>query len=201
MSEKALLMILDGWGNATRKEASAVDQAHTPFIDSLYEDYAYSTLRTDGEHVGLPKGQMGNSEVGHMNLGAGRIVYQDFARINTVVEEGKLKEQAGLQKAIAYAKQNEKPIHILGLLSDGGVHAHINHYEAMITALATSEVPFIFTPSAMVGMLLRNQGQVLSSNSTGFWMKRQGNWPVLLVATMQWTETSAGNASKKPTNF
>ena len=142
MSEKALLMILDGWGNATRKEASAVDQAHTPFIDSLYKDYAFSTLRTDGEHVGLPKGQMGNSEVGHMNLGAGRIVYQDFARINTVVEEGKLKEQAGLQKAIAYAKQNEKPIHILGLLSDGGVHAHINHFEAMITALATSEVPF-----------------------------------------------------------
>jgi len=81
MSQKTLLMILDGWGNSPDPKVSAVDQAKTPYIDSLYQDYEYSSLRTDGEHVGLPDGQMGNSEVGHMNLGAGRIVYQDLTKI------------------------------------------------------------------------------------------------------------------------
>ena len=142
MSDKALLMILDGWGNASRKEASAVEQAQTPFIDSLYENYHFSALRTDGEHVGLPSGQMGNSEVGHMNLGAGRIVYQDLAKINKVVAEGALGDQPPLKAAIAYAKEKGKAIHLLGLLSDGGVHAHIDHYEAMIKTLASTELPF-----------------------------------------------------------
>ena len=142
MSDKALLMILDGWGNASRKEASAVEQAQTPFIDSLYKNYHFSALRTDGEHVGLPSGQMGNSEVGHMNLGAGRIVYQDLAKINKVVAEGALGDQAPLKAAIAYAKEKGKAIHILGLLSDGGVHAHIDHYEAMIETLASTQLPF-----------------------------------------------------------
>ena len=142
MSDKALLMILDGWGKAQRKEASAIEQAQTPFIDSLYKTYTSSELRTDGEHVGLPQGQMGNSEVGHMNLGAGRIVYQDLAKINNVVVKGALGDQKAIKEAIQYAKTNNKAIHILGLLSDGGVHAHIEHYKALIGVLKEADTPF-----------------------------------------------------------
>jgi len=140
MAQKTLLMILDGWGNAPDPEVSAVDLANTPFIDNLYTTYSHSTLRTDGEHVGLPNGQMGNSEVGHMNLGAGRIVYQDLAKINKAVKENTLKEEPVLKEALAYAKQNNKKIHFLGLLSNGGVHSHINHLENLLEATAASGV-------------------------------------------------------------
>ena len=117
MSKKTLLMILDGWGKAPNPEVSAVDLARTPFIDSLHENFSHNDLYTDGMHVGLPEGQMGNSEVGHMNLGAGRIVYQDLAKINLALENNTLKDEQVLQEAIAYAKSNNKPIHMLGLLS------------------------------------------------------------------------------------
>ncbi len=127
-------MILDGWGFAPNKEVSAVDQAETPFIDSLYTKYPHAQLLTHGENVGLPDGQMGNSEVGHMNLGAGRIVYQDFAKINKALRENKLRDQPELKAAFKYAKENNKPIHLLGLVSDGGVHAHINHAKGLIKA-------------------------------------------------------------------
>ncbi len=125
-------MILDGWGFAPNKTVSAVDLAHTPFIDSLYEKYPHAQLLTHGGNVGLPDGQMGNSEVGHMNLGAGRIVYQDFAKINKALRENKLREQPELKAALAYAKENNKPVHLLGLVSDGGVHAHIDHAKGLI---------------------------------------------------------------------
>ena len=127
-----MLMILDGWGKAPNPKVSAVDQAKTPFIDSLYENFSHNDLYTDGMHVGLPEGQMGNSEVGHMNLGAGRIVYQDLAKINLALKENTLKDEVVLQQAIAHAKENNKPIHLLGLLSDGGVHAHINHIKGFL---------------------------------------------------------------------
>ena len=127
-------MILDGWGMAPDKTVSAVDKAQTPFIDSLYDRFAHAQLLTHGEHVGLPEGQMGNSEVGHMNLGAGRIIYQDFAKINKALKEDTLKNEQALQDAFAYAKNNNKPIHFLGLLSDGGVHSHINHLKGLISA-------------------------------------------------------------------
>ena len=125
-------MILDGWGKAPNPEVSAVDLAQTPFIDSLYENYSHNDLLTDGMNVGLPEGQMGNSEVGHMNLGAGRIVYQDLAKINLAIENNTLKDEPALQEAMAYAKTSNKPIHLLGLVSDGGVHAHINHLKGLI---------------------------------------------------------------------
>jgi 2,3-bisphosphoglycerate-independent phosphoglycerate mutase len=125
-------MILDGWGITQNPEVSAIAQAETPFIDSLYEKYPHATLRSDGEHVGLPDGQMGNSEVGHMNLGAGRIVYQDFAKINRAIHQDTLKDEKVLVDALAFAKANNKKIHLLGLVSDGGVHAHINHLKALI---------------------------------------------------------------------
>ena len=132
MAQKTLLMILDGWGNSTDSNVSAIDKAKTPFIDYLYENYESNILRTDGKHVGLPEGQMGNSEVGHMNLGAGRIVYQDLAKISRAIEDGELENQIVLTNSIKYAIEEEKKIHLLGLLSDGGVHSHINHIEGFL---------------------------------------------------------------------
>jgi 2,3-bisphosphoglycerate-independent phosphoglycerate mutase len=127
-------MILDGWGISPDPNISAIAQAETPFVDSLYEQYPHTTLLTDGMNVGLPEGQMGNSEVGHMNLGAGRIVYQDLARINLAVREDRLKEESVLKEAFAHAREYSKPVHFLGLLSDGGVHSHINHLKGLISA-------------------------------------------------------------------
>ncbi len=127
-------MILDGWGNSPDPKVSAIDHANTPFIDSLYKKYPYATLRTDGLHVGLPEGQMGNSEVGHMNLGAGRIVYQDLVKVNLAVKNKTLNEEQVLVDAFNYAKTNNKDVHFLGLLSDGGVHSHINHLFGLLDA-------------------------------------------------------------------
>lgn len=134
MSKKVILTILDGWGIGTNKEVSAVSKAQTPFMDSLYKKWPNATLRTDGMNVGLPEGQMGNSEVGHINLGAGRIVYQDLAKINLAVENNGLVKEPVLEQAFSYAKENNKPVHFLGLLSDGGVHSHIKHLKGLLTA-------------------------------------------------------------------
>ena len=125
-------MILDGWGNSPDPKVSAIDNADTNFIDSLYKKYPYSTLRTDGLHVGLPEGQMGNSEVGHMNLGAGRIVYQDLTKINISIEKNKLKKEKVIAETFEFAKNNNKKIHFLGLISDGGVHSHTDHLKGLI---------------------------------------------------------------------
>lgn len=134
MDKKVILMILDGWGKSPDPKVSAIDNANTPFVDSLYKDYPNANLLTDGMNVGLPEGQMGNSEVGHMNLGAGRIVYQDLAKINLAVQENTLKDEKVLKDAFAYAKKNDKAVHFLGLLSDGGVHSHITHLKGLIKA-------------------------------------------------------------------
>ena len=134
MNKKVILMILDGWGKSPDPKVSAIENANTPFIDSLYTKYANSNLLTDGMNVGLPEGQMGNSEVGHMNLGAGRIVYQDLAKINLAIEEDTLKDEQVLKDALLYAKENDKPVHFLGLLSDGGVHSHTSHLRGLIDA-------------------------------------------------------------------
>lgn len=127
-------MILDGWGHSPDPKVSAIDNANTPFIDSLYKNYPNAELRTDGLHVGLPEGQMGNSEVGHMNLGAGRIVYQDLAKINLAVQNHTLKNEKPLIDAFNYAKANNKKVHFLGLVSDGGVHSHTSHLRGLIEA-------------------------------------------------------------------
>lgn len=134
MNKKVILMILDGWGISPDPAVSAIDKANTPFIDSLYKNYPNATLRTDGLHVGLPEGQMGNSEVGHMNLGAGRIVYQDLVKINLAIKNNTLQNETALVNAFQYAKTHNKPVHFLGLLSDGGVHSHINHLFGLIDA-------------------------------------------------------------------
>jgi len=134
MNKKVILMILDGWGKSPDPKVSAIDNANTPYIDSLYLNYPNALLRTDGLNVGLPEGQMGNSEVGHMNLGAGRIVYQDLAKINLAVQNKTLATEQPLVDAFAYAKENNKKVHLLGLLSDGGVHSHIEHLKGLVDA-------------------------------------------------------------------
>lgn len=134
MNKKVLLMILDGWGITQNNEVSAIAQANTPFMDSLPDKFPHAILRTDGMNVGLPEGQMGNSEVGHMNLGAGRIVYQDLVKINMAVEKDTLKDEPVLEEAFKYAVKNNKPVHFMGLVSDGGVHSHINHLKGLLSA-------------------------------------------------------------------
>ncbi len=144
MNKKTILMILDGWGLSPDPKVSAVDNANTPFIDSLYTKYPNATLRTDGLNVGLPEGQMGNSEVGHMNLGAGRIVYQDLAKINLAVANHTLSKETVLVDAFNYAKDNNKDVHFLGLVSDGGVHSHTSHLRGLIDASQTYGLQNVF---------------------------------------------------------
>jgi len=127
---------MDGWGLGKVKESDAIQHANVPFVSSLYLNYPNTTLITCGEEVGLPEGQMGNSEVGHLNLGAGRIVYQELQRINVGVRDGSFQQNPTLLEAIHYAKTNNKTLHLMGLLSDGGVHSHINHLKAILSTCA-----------------------------------------------------------------
>lgn len=122
---------MDGWGHGPDPKRSAIAQAKTPFVDKLYKDYSNTELITFGEEVGLPEGQMGNSEVGHLNIGAGRIVYQELQRINVAIKKGELAANPKLKAAIDYCKANQKPLHLMGLVSNGGVHSHINHLMAL----------------------------------------------------------------------
>ncbi|WP_320815361.1 2,3-bisphosphoglycerate-independent phosphoglycerate mutase [Flavobacterium sp.] len=144
MNKKVILMILDGWGKSPDPKVSAIDHANTPFIDSLYTKYPNAQLRTDGLNVGLPEGQMGNSEVGHMNLGAGRIVYQDLAKINLAVANRTMDQEKPLMDAFDYAKKNNKNIHFLGLISDGGVHSHTSHLRGLIDVAQNKGVQNMF---------------------------------------------------------
>lgn len=143
-SKKAALIILDGWGHGRKDGSNAIYNANTPFTDSLYEKYAHAELRTDGENVGLPEGQMGNSEVGHTNIGAGRIVYQDLVKINIAAREKTLHQHPQILAAIDYAKKNNSKVHLMGLVSDGGVHSHINHLKALCEAMSESGLKEIF---------------------------------------------------------
>lgn len=127
MEKKAILVILDGWGHGNKDASNAIYLANTPFTDSLYTKYPNTELKTFGDNVGLPNGQMGNSEVGHLNIGAGRVVYQDFARINKEVETNSISKNEELIKAFNYAKENNKAVHFMGLVSDGGIHSHQKH--------------------------------------------------------------------------
>lgn len=138
------LIILDGWGLGQVPHADAIAQANTPFFDSLMAGYPHATLVTYGEEVGLPEGQMGNSEVGHLNIGAGRIVYQELARINKAVRERTLHKNPALLQALKYAREHQKPLHLIGLYSDGGVHSHIDHCKALIEAAETEGVEQVY---------------------------------------------------------
>ena len=144
MNKKVILLILDGWGITQDPKVSAIYNAKTPFINSLYNEFPHASLRTDGMHVGLPEGQMGNSEVGHMNLGAGRIVYQNLAKINKAIQDDTLAQEKTLLNAFDYAKKNNKKVHFLGLVSDGGIHSHINHLKGLLKAAKDNNVANVF---------------------------------------------------------
>ncbi|GGK54208.1 MULTISPECIES: 2,3-bisphosphoglycerate-independent phosphoglycerate mutase [Flavobacteriaceae] len=144
MNKKVILMILDGWGITQDPKVSAIFNAKTSYIDNLYNLYPNASLRTDGEHVGLPEGQMGNSEVGHMNLGAGRIVYQNLVRINMAVKDKTLGQEKVLIDALTYAKENNKNIHLLGLVSNGGIHSHIDHLKGLLDVAAENNAENVF---------------------------------------------------------
>jgi 2,3-bisphosphoglycerate-independent phosphoglycerate mutase len=133
-AKKVILIIMDGWGLGKGKESDAIQNADVPFLSSLYNRYPHTTLVTYGEDVGLPAGQMGNSEVGHLNLGAGRIVYQELERINVAIRKGEFQKNEILLNSLNYAKDNNKSLHLMGLVSNGGVHSHIDHLKA-ITSL------------------------------------------------------------------
>ncbi|MBC8046262.1 MAG: 2,3-bisphosphoglycerate-independent phosphoglycerate mutase [Fimbriimonadaceae bacterium] len=133
--KKVILIIMDGWGHGKNAAASAMAQAQTPNVDAYYKLYPNAELRTDGEFVGLPEGQMGNSEVGHLNLGAGRIIYQELQRIFVAIKSGELAANKILNDAVAYSKEKNKNIHLIGLVSDGGVHSHIKHLTALCDIL------------------------------------------------------------------
>lgn len=192
-------MILDGWGIATKPEVSAIDAAKTPFIDSLYPKYPHSKLEASGLAVGLPAGQMGNSEVGHMNLGAGRIVYQDLVKVNLAVEENTLKDEPVLAEAIAYAKTNNKAVHFIGLVSDGGVHSHINHLKGLCTIASEAGLSDVFVhaftdgrdtdPKGGLGYLTdlqehlsKTTGKIASITGRYYAMDRDNRWERVKLA-------------------
>ncbi|MEO5997911.1 MAG: 2,3-bisphosphoglycerate-independent phosphoglycerate mutase [Chitinophagaceae bacterium] len=143
-NKKVILVIMDGWGLGKVASSNAIAHANVPFVSSLYSKYPNSNLVACGEPVGLPDGQMGNSEVGHLNLGAGRIVYQELQRINVAIRDGEFYKNEVLRNAIMYAKNNNKPLHLLGLVSDGGVHSHINHLEALTSLFATEGLKEVY---------------------------------------------------------
>lgn len=150
-NKKVMLMILDGWGYGKHDTSNAVEAAQTPFFNSLIEKYPNSKLQASGEFVGLPDGQMGNSEVGHMNLGAGRIVYQELGRINKAIIDDELKSNDTLVEAFNYAKANHKKTHFIGLLSDGGVHSHINHLIGLVKAATEAGLRDVFIHAFLDG--------------------------------------------------
>jgi 2,3-bisphosphoglycerate-independent phosphoglycerate mutase len=135
---------MDGWGEGAKTKANAIYNANTPFVDSLYKNYPHSHLLTSGENVGLPEGQMGNSEVGHLNIGAGRIVYQDLVKINLAIKDGSFHKHPVILDAINYAKKNNKKLHLMGLVSDGGVHSHINHLKALCDVTKEQQLDNVF---------------------------------------------------------
>lgn len=197
--KKALLVIMDGWGLGKVLTSDAIRNANVPFVTSLYAKYPNTTLTTCGEAVGLPEGQMGNSEVGHLNLGAGRIVYQELQRINVAVRDGELQQNPQMLNAIRYAKENAKPLHLLGLVSDGGVHSHISHLEAICTLCKEQGLDNVFIhaftdgrdtdPKSGLGYLQRLQrhlnattGKIATVSGRYYAMDRDKRWERVKLA-------------------
>ncbi len=143
-NKKCILVIMDGWGLGAVPASDAIKNAHVPFVSSLYEKFPHTTLTTCGELVGLPEGQMGNSEVGHLNLGAGRIVYQELQRINVAIKDGSFQQNPAIINAIDFAKNNGKKLHLIGLVSDGGVHSHTSHLKAIIDTCKNKNFEHVF---------------------------------------------------------
>ena len=190
---------MDGWGLGKVASADAIRHAKTPFTSSLYNQYPNSTLITCGELVGLPDGQMGNSEVGHLNLGAGRIVYQELQRINVAVRDGSFAQNETLLRSIRYAKANNKPLHLLGLVSNGGVHSHINHVKAIADVCKAEGLENLFIhaftdgrdcdPKSGLGFIIELQqhlndsvGKIASVSGRYYAMDRDKRWERVKLA-------------------
>lgn len=197
--KKAFLIIMDGWGNGKLPASDAIAHANTPFVRSLYNKYPSSELITCGELVGLPEGQMGNSEVGHLNIGAGRIVYQELQRINVAIREGELARNKVLLQAFRHAKNAQKKLHLIGLVSDGGVHSHINHLKALVQLAKDNDLQDIFVhaftdgrdtdPRSGLGFLKDLQthlqktgGQIASVTGRYYAMDRDKRWERVKLA-------------------
>ena len=197
--KKVILIIMDGWGLGQKKSADAIQNANTPFVNSLYKKYPHTTLVTCGEAVGLPDGQMGNSEVGHLNLGAGRVVYQELQRINVAVRDGSFAKNEVLLESIRFAKNNNKPLHLLGLVSDGGVHSHINHLEALTDVCKSEGLENVFIhaftdgrdtdPKSGLGFITELQkhldgsvGKIASISGRYYAMDRDKRWERVKLA-------------------
>src|SRR5690554_505593 len=193
--KKVLLVIIDGWGIAPTDEMnlSAIARADTPFMDKIWKEYPHTQLQTHGLAVGLPEGQMGNSEVGHLNIGAGRVVYQMLVTINRLIKHRSLNKNIVLLDALSYAKKEGKRVHMMGLVSNGGIHSHIDHLKALCGIAHEQEVPEVYIhaftdgrdadPKSGVGFLddlqkhLRNTiGKLASITGRYFAMDRGQNW-------------------------
>src|ERR1051326_4005656 len=192
-NKKVILIIMDGWGLGKVASADAIQHANTPFTKSLYTKYPNTTLTTFGEAVGLPEGQMGNSEVGHLNLGAGRIVYQELQRINVAIRDGSFQRNEHLLESIRFAKETKKDLHLLGLVSDGGVHSHINHLKAIIDVCKKEGLQNVFIhaftdgrdtdPKSGFGFITelqqhlnKNVGKIASISGRYYAMDRDKRW-------------------------
>ena len=190
---------MDGWGLGKVASADAIQNAKTPFVSSLYSKYPNSTLITCGEAVGLPDGQMGNSEVGHLNLGAGRIVYQELQRINVAVRDGSFAKNEVLLNAIRFAKKNNKPLHLLGLVSNGGVHSHIDHLKAITDVCKKEDLSDVYIhaftdgrdcdPKSGLGFIKELQehlnnsvGKIASVSGRYYAMDRDKRWERIKLA-------------------
>lgn len=197
--KKVILVIMDGWGLGKVKSADAIQNARTPFVSSLYSRYPNTTLITCGEAVGLPDGQMGNSEVGHLNIGAGRIVYQELQRINVAIRDSSFGKNPALINAVRLAKTNNKPLHLIGLVSDGGVHSHINHLKAIVDVCHREGLAEVYIhaftdgrdtdPKSGVGFLSELQshlnkttGKIATVSGRYFAMDRDKRWERVKLA-------------------
>ena len=198
-AKKVILIIMDGWGLGKVASADAIQHAKTPFVSSLYSKYPNTTLITCGEAVGLPEGQMGNSEVGHLNLGAGRIVYQELERINVAIRDGSFATNEVLLNSIRFAKKNNKPLHLLGLVSNGGVHSHIDHLKAIVDVCKKENLSEVFIhaftdgrdcdPKSGLGFIKELQlhlnnsvGKIASVSGRYYAMDRDKRWERIKLA-------------------
>lgn len=211
MSQKAMLIIMDGWGLGQIPNADAIQQAQTPFVSSLYGHYPHTTLVTCGEAVGLPEGQMGNSEVGHLNLGAGRVVYQELQRIHVAIRSGELAQHPVLLDCLAQSKAPGKKLHLMGLVSDGGVHSHTAHLKALLDTAHAQGVEQVFVhaftdgrdtdPKSGLGYLTDlekflsdGKGKIASVSGRYYAMDRDKRWERVALAYQALTGGTAPRA-------
>lgn len=202
MANKALLIILDGWGIGNKQKTDAIYNAPTPYIDSLIANFPNSILQASGENVGLPDGQMGNSEVGHLNIGAGRVVYQDLVKINRSIEDGSIARNNEIVNAFSYARDNNRAIHFMGLTSTGGVHSSLNHLYALCDLAKVYSLENVFVHCFMdgrdtdpkSGLKFVDDVQKYCANSSGivasaigryYAMDRDKNWDRIEIAYNQ----------------